>query len=174
MVAGAWLPWLLFIAAVGSMLAVQFAPTNLALHRIERPTIIGVFIVVTALTIFVIIKLVADMLITKHGYPGVTLLETSIEIWTANIVIFALFYWQLDSGSSEMAKTDFWFDKSHDPNWSPRFVDYFYMAFATSTSFVPPDYSRPSSSRAKVTLMLQATISLVTLALVASRAISTL
>jgi hypothetical protein len=53
-------------------------------------------------------------------------------------------------------------------------VDYLYLAFTTSTSFTPPDHARPTSHRAKLLLMLQASISLATLFLIASRAIATL
>ncbi len=175
---GPWIPWVLVAVGVGSMLAVALAPASLLIHRVERYTIIGLFIIVCAMTIVSIFKLVADMLASKHGYGSITLLETAVEIWIINILSFALLYWQTDSARPDIRGADFRFADRHDkesvPGWEPHFVDYLFLAFAASTSFAPPEYSRPSSPRAKLLLMLQATISLVTLFLIASRAISTL
>jgi hypothetical protein len=178
LIVGPWIPWVLFGAGIGTMLAVALAPTSLLWLRIERVTIIGLFIIVCTLIILGIVRLVADILASKHGYGSLTLLETAAEIWTVNILIFALLYWQVDGSMPETHRADFRFadkdDAETSPDWEPRFVDYLFLAFAASTSFTPPEYSRPLSHRAKLMLMLQATISLTTLFLIASRAISTL
>jgi hypothetical protein len=175
---GPWVPWVLVSIGVGSMLAVALAPTSPLSHRIERFTIIGLFTIACFMMIVSIVRLVADILASKHGYGSITLLETAVEIWTVNILSFSLLYWQVDGSRPEIRGADFRFadkdDSKAPPGWEPSFVDYLFLAFATSTSFTPPEYSRPSSHRAKLMLMLQATISLVTLFLIASRAISTL
>ena len=60
-----------------------------------------------------------------------------------------------------------------DPAWSPGFVDYLFLAFNTSTAFSPTD--SPVLSRwAKVLMMIQSSISLATLALLAARAVNIL
>jgi hypothetical protein len=60
-----------------------------------------------------------------------------------------------------------------DPGWSPGFVDYLFLAFNTSTAFSPTD--SPVLSRwAKVLMMVQSSISLATLALLAARAVNIL
>jgi hypothetical protein len=60
-----------------------------------------------------------------------------------------------------------------DPDWSPGFVDYLFLAFNTSTAFSPTD--SPVLSRwAKVLMMIQSSISLTTLALLAARAVNIL
>jgi hypothetical protein len=60
-----------------------------------------------------------------------------------------------------------------DPDWSPGFVDYLFLAFNTSTAFSPTD--SPVLSRwAKVLMMIQSSISLITLALLAARAVNIL
>ena len=57
--------------------------------------------------------------------------------------------------------------------WSPGFVDYLFLAFNTSTAFSPTDV--PVLSRwAKVLMMLQSSISLATIALLAARAVNIL
>ena len=63
--------------------------------------------------------------------------------------------------------------KPVDPAWTPGFVDYLFLAFNTSTAFSPTD--SPVLSRwAKVFMMMQSSISLVTLALLAARAVNIL
>jgi len=86
------------------------------------------------------------------------------------MLAFALLYWQFD-------RTDFSFAEAEHPmqaGWEPTFIDYLFLAFVTSATFNPPDHSRPTSHRAKILLMVQAVISLVTLFLIAARAIGTL
>ena len=56
---------------------------------------------------------------------------------------------------------------------SPGFVDYLFLAFNTSTAFSPTD--SPVLTRwAKVLMMIQSSISLAALALVAARAVNIL
>jgi hypothetical protein len=58
-------------------------------------------------------------------------------------------------------------------NWKPGFVDYLFLAFNTSTAFSPTDV--PVLSRwAKSLMMVQSSISLGTLAILAARAINIL
>ena len=57
--------------------------------------------------------------------------------------------------------------------WRPGFVDYLFLAFNTSTAFSPTDV--PVLSRwAKLMMMVQSSISLTTLALLAARAVNIL
>jgi hypothetical protein len=57
--------------------------------------------------------------------------------------------------------------------WSPGFVDYLFLAFNTSTAFSPTDV--PVLSRwAKLLMMVQATIALVVVIVLAARAINIL
>ena len=57
--------------------------------------------------------------------------------------------------------------------WTPGFVAYLFLAFTTATAFSPSDVL-PLTARAKLLMMLQAVISLITVALVASRAVGIL
>ena len=60
-----------------------------------------------------------------------------------------------------------------EEQWRPGFVDYLFLAYNTSTAFSPADV--PVLSRwAKVLMMVQATISLATVALLAARAVNIL
>ena len=60
-----------------------------------------------------------------------------------------------------------------EEQWRPGFVDYLFLAYNTSTAFSPTDV--PVLSRwAKVLMMVQATISLATVAVLAARAVNIL
>lgn len=115
------------------------------------------------------------------------LLQSAAVLWLTNILVFALWYWRLDAGGplqrdrrGAHTEGSFLFPQmtqyskaAGEKRWSPRFIDYLFIAFNTSTAFSPSD--TPVLSRwAKVLTMLQAMISLVIVALLASRAIGIL
>ncbi len=123
--------------------------------------------------------------IPKHQIEPSTLLRSAVALWVTNILVFALWYWRLDAGGpherekiARHEKGAFLFPQMNleagfDSDWSPNFVDYLFLAFNTSTALSPAD--TPALSRwAKVLMMLQATISLTVLALLAARAVNIL
>ncbi len=59
------------------------------------------------------------------------------------------------------------------PDWEPEFVDYLYLSFTNATAFSPTDVM-PLSRWAKLTMLAQSLISLVTVALVIARAVNIL
>ncbi len=121
--------------------------------------------------------------------PSELLLSASL-LWVGNLLVFASWYWRLDAGGPHQRDlvgphTDgaFLFPQMMvdpelrkamgDENWRPGFVDYLFLAFNTSTAFSPTDV--PVLSRwAKVLMMVQASISLATVALLAARAVNIL
>ncbi|MCU1459326.1 MAG: conserved rane protein of unknown function [Actinomycetia bacterium] len=115
--------------------------------------------------------------------PG-ELLLTGAAIWLTNVIVFSLWYWELDRGGpgrrAEGAQPypDFLFPQMTSPDlappdWEPAFVDYFYMSFTNATAFSPTDVM-PMSRWAKLTMLLQSAISLVTVVLVIARAVNIL
>ena len=124
---------------------------------------------------------------TKKEPPG-ELLRAAAALWLCNIFVFATWYWRLDAGGPHQRDvvkfhTDgaFLFPqmtlpksfKSVKQGWRPGFVDYLFLAFNTSTAFSPTDV--PVLSRwAKCLMMVQSSISLGTLAILAARAINIL
>jgi hypothetical protein len=125
--------------------------------------------------------------------PGF-LLRIGAQIWFTNILVFALWYWELDadgpdsrahaSSATEVLNADFLFPQMQmsiaggeamanciDPRWKAQFFDYFYLAFTTATAFSPADVV-PLSRWAKALMTAEALISLITIAIVLARAIS--
>jgi hypothetical protein len=58
-------------------------------------------------------------------------------------------------------------------NWTPGFIDYLFLSFTNATAFSPTD-TMPLSGRAKMLMMVESSVSLLTLALVAARAVNIL
>jgi uncharacterized membrane protein len=121
-----------------------------------------------------------------------TLLLHGSEIWITNILVFALWFWELDGdgpdarahvlGAAEFKNADFLFTQMSlmaqggqlaciDKTWKPVFLDYLYLAFTNATAFSPADVM-PLSKMAKMLMLLESLISLVTIAIVLSRAVS--
>ncbi len=128
-----------------------------------------------------------------HGLPSKQeapkdLLRAAAALWVCNILVFATWYWRLDAGGPhERDVRKFHTDgaflfpqmmlpkgfKSVKEGWRPGFIDYLFLAFNTSTAFSPTDV--PVLSRwAKCLMMIQSSISLGTLAILAARAINIL
>jgi hypothetical protein len=123
----------------------------------------------------------------KKESPG-ELLRAAGGLWVCNIFVFATWYWRLDAGgphARDVRKfhTDgaFLFPQMTLPKsfsalkegWRPGFVDYLFLAFTASSAFSPTDV--PVLSRwAKCLMMVQSSISLGTLVLLAARAINIL
>ena len=120
---------------------------------------------------------------TEHQAPG-GLLATGAAIWLTNVLIFALWYWELDRGGPSARANalreypDFVFVQMQSPelapeDWEPAFVDYLYLSFTNATAFSPTDVL-PLSRWAKLTMMSQSLVSLATVALVVARAVNIL
>jgi hypothetical protein len=152
--------------------------------RVER-LVIAVFVLSGSVAVLVTLKdLIADIVFHKREISAITLLTTSVGLWVANVLIFALAYWQLDRGGPDgrargwTGRADLTFshgDPSDDvpADWRPSFADYLFLAFNTSTAFSPTD-TLPLTVRAKMLMMAQSSISLVTIVIVAARAINVL
>lgn len=115
---------------------------------------------------------------------GRELIVSSLEIYVTNVLIFGLWYWELDQGGPgarlmpDPAKPDFVFPQQNSPDlaekgWRPGFVDYLYVSFTNATAFSPTD-TMPLRQRAKLLMGIQAAASLITVALVAARAVNIL
>ena len=117
-----------------------------------------------------------------HAGGGKSLLIDSLNVWATNIIIFSLWYWNLDrripAVETEQPR-DFVFTQQTLPPaltrrvYVPGYIDYLFLAFTNATAFSPSD-TFPLTARAKLLMMLQALISLITIALGASRAVGIL
>ena len=130
------------------------------------------------------IGLLVHDLLRHSDIDGQELVYSAIALWFNNVIVFALWYWELDGGgpaarhSTPPRARDFLFPQHAEPDvfterWMPKFFDYLYTSFTNSTSFGPTD-TMPLTTRAKALMMVQSASALVTVVLVASRAINLL
>jgi hypothetical protein len=174
--------WLLLV--IVSVLLVPTVVTYqtgmVRLNRIFAHIVLGIL---TASMIGSLSLLIIRLL--SHADPPRELLRAAGVLWITNILVFASWYWRLDAGGPHERDLKGTHDDGaflfpqmitpwdSDKNWRPGFVDYLFLAFNTSTAFSPTDV--PVLSRwAKVMMMVQASISLVTVALLAARAVNIL
>lgn len=123
------------------------------------------------------------MVFQSKEIDGLTLLTSSATTWITNVLIFSLLYWQIDLGGPEARmnnvgrRPDWLFPQRGVPDvlpdWRPTFIDYLFLSFTTATAFSPTD-TLPQTARAKLLLMLESTISMTMVLVVASRAINIL
>ncbi len=180
----AWFPYVIGIALILPMAAVRLSAEKARWLRVER-TIMLLFIVAMGVgTLANLASLIRAMVRRSGEVGGLQLLSSSIVVWVSNVLIFSLLYWRIDRGGPEArannagTRPDWLFPQAGapedaPPDWRPTFVDYLFLGFSTATAFSPTD-ALPMTSRAKMLMMLESTMSLGTIVVVASRAINIL
>ncbi|GGM19728.1 DUF1345 domain-containing protein [Dactylosporangium sucinum] len=149
--------------------------------RVLRPLSIGLVAVLTLVTAWSVALLVRALF--RHGGPPPEhLLLWGGAIWLTNVIVFALWFWEGDRGGpgaradGSAPHPDFVFTQMQVPDlasrdWEPTFVDYLYLSFTNATAFSPTD-TLPMSTWAKLLMLSESLLSLVTVLLVVARAVN--
>src|SRR5216684_5926785 len=94
------------------------------------------------------------------------LLRSAALLWSFNILVFALWYWELDGGGpwkrhlSGHHAADFLFpQQANGKSWAPKILDYLFVAFTEATALSPTD-TYPLTRLAKALMMIEAVLSL--------------
>lgn len=126
---------------------------------------------------------VALLVITLPGNTHAqTLLQSAALLWVTNVLVFSLWYWEIDGGGplkrhlSGHKATDLMFPQQVDGNtsgWVPLFFDYLFVAFTGATALSPTD-TYPLTQRAKILMMIEALISVAIIILLVGRAVNIL
>ena len=149
-----------------------------------RRTSLGLIAAMTFANIWSAAHLVRGLVLGMEGTDPTKLLLTGAAIWLTNVVVFSLWYWEFDRGGpgaraqARHEHPDFMFPQMQSPelaphDWQPAFVDYVYLSFTNATAFSPTD-TLPFSRWAKIMMMTQSAVSLVTVGLVIARAVNIL
>ncbi|HET9952495.1 MAG TPA: hypothetical protein VFS09_11945 [Candidatus Eisenbacteria bacterium] len=179
-----WAPYFIGLLVLAPAVGVSLTRAAAGWRRVER---LGTYLFVLATgtaTLAVLGSLIGAMVRRSGEVGGLQLLTSSIAVWVCNVALFAILYWQIDRGGPEPranrapVRPDWQFPQATAPDdappgWLPTFVDYLFLAFTTAAAFSPTD-ALPMTARAKLLMMLQGSISLVTIVVVASRAINIL
>jgi hypothetical protein len=180
-----WVPYVLGAVVLAPVAAVGFTAGGARWLRLEHRVTLAVFVAVSLGTIANLANLVHAMARKPAGITGLQLLASSVAIWLTNLLVFALLFWRTDRGGPEArvshrgGQADWLFPQESAPgpdvsaDWHPAFVDYLFVAYSTATSF-GASYAMPITTRAKLLMMLEGTLSLVIMVVVLSRAINIL
>jgi uncharacterized membrane protein len=181
------LPGLELLLLIGLVAA---SPQPRARHSPGRRRFaLGLIALVSAANIVSLMLLVHYLLLPTHVHtsstnPGHALILAGSGLWMTNVLLFGVWYWELDRGGpvarrlGEADQPDFLFPQMTEPlyapeGWLPGLVDYLYVSFTNATAFSPTD-TMPLSPMAKWLMAAQSLASLVTVGLVVARAVNIL
>ena len=131
------------------------------------------------------IVLLVHSLVAGEKAQARLLLRVAIHLWSMNVLVFGLWFWQLDGGGPVHRRTsplieserDFLFpQQTLEPfahSWQPNFIDYLFVSYTNATAFSPTD-TMPLSQWAKLLMILQSAASLLLAIMVAARAVNIL
>jgi hypothetical protein len=181
-----WWIWLL-LAAPSLLLTIDLlltlGGTGLVRSRRAALALLGLLVLGNFLALGL---LVAGLVTTSTTQlSGGELLLTGFAIWSVDVIVFGLLFWEVDVGGPlarivipERTTPDFQFPQDENPQlattgWRPQVWDYLYLSLTNSIAFSPTD-AMPLSLRAKAAMGLESGISAVTVLLVAARAVNVL
>jgi uncharacterized membrane protein len=152
-------------------------------HAGRRRAALSLTALVSAANIYSLAELGHFLLRDSSPNPK-QLILSGVVIWLTNVLIFALWYWEIDRGGAGKRAAgndlapDFLFPQMSDDtieprDWRPKFIDYLYTSLTNATAFSPTD-TMPLTPIAKSVMGIQSLVSLVTLGLVISRAVNIL
>lgn len=173
-----------FLEATLLLAVVAVNPTRISRHR-PSARLLGIFLIafMTLSNTASAVKLI-DAIITKGVTDARSLLLSGGSIWLTNVVVFGLWYWELDRGGpGKRAQAvhpfpDFMFPQMSDPlyaphSWHPNFFDYLYTSFTNASAFSPTDVM-PLTRWAKMLMLMQSMTALLMVGLVIARAVNIL
>jgi hypothetical protein len=177
--------WLLpsaeFVLFLGLVVA---APRGGPAPGRRRLFALGLVLLVTVANL-VALGFLTHYLVRGGHARGADLIDGGLVIWCTNLLIFTVWYWELDRGGPLASQQDrkpvppdFLFPQMSDdryspPGWKPRFGDYLYVSLTNQSAFSPTD-TMPLTLRAKALMGVQGIAALVTVGIIVSRAVNIL
>ena len=180
------LPWWIWLAlAVPALLLtidLLLAPAGKGLVRSRMAALI--LLGLLAAGNFAALGILVAGLVTADtaDLSGGELLLTGFAIYTTDLVVFGLIFWEVEAGGPSVRRdaqarkaADFRFPQDEDAKeeWKPQVWDYLYVSLTNSIAFSPTD-TMPLSLRAKALMGLESFVSAITVLLVAARAVNVL
>jgi uncharacterized membrane protein len=177
--------WLLPVLEGATLIGIVGASMHPQAHdfpfrRHVAIALIGLVSAVNAVSL----ALLCHRLLQSHPENGHELILSGIVLWCTNVLLFGLWYWEIDRGGpaarmrGDRDFPDFLFPQMSDPrwapkNWMPRLIDYLYVSLTNATAFSPTD-TMPLTPTAKWLMGAQSIVSLITVGLVVARAVNIL
>ncbi len=176
--------------ALGALLLLPLIWMNPFHLRRDEPWLRWVELALLAVLVLANAVYLAELIVylnSGDATNGMVLVKAAALIWVTNVVAFGVWYWEIDRGgpfarAPEHVRTeeraDLLFpqmtvDLPGWQKWLPGFTDYLFVAFTAATAFSPTD-TMPLTARVKVLMAVQSAIALLTIAVVAARAVNVL
>ncbi len=151
--------------------------------NVRRYIAIGLIALVSVANI-ISLALLVHYLVHGGKAGGRSLIGAGVLLWLTNVLLFGLWYWELDRGGPLQRahhaerQPDFLFPQMTErkwapPEWTPGLIDYMYVSFTSATAFSPTD-TMPLTATAKLLMTAQSLTALVTVGLVVARAVNIL
>lgn len=153
------------------------------LLKLQKLTKLLFYLFIAVMTVHVIFNLIFLITDKQIQDNGLAILGDATLIWIVSVLVFTLWFWIIDRGGpvhrelqDKNTRYDLLFPQYQSKvpgweQWKPRFWDYLFFSVITSTSFAPAE-TLPLTIRVKILMVIEICISLVIIAMVASRAIS--
>lgn len=151
--------------------------------RTRRNLAMSLIGIIATINIFSLILLLNALFLGNANISGHSMLLNGLAIYSTNIFMFALWYWEMDGSdpdlrTTQQAQRDFLFpqmihERYAGKDWLPGFADYAYLSTTNVTNFASAD-TLPLTHRAKFLMMTQSLVAVVTVVLVLARAINIL
>ena len=171
-------------------LLLVFVPSrHAAVARWQRALVMFVIAAITISNAYDLVRLIEALLSKNQPMTGRELILSAAVIWLSNVIVFGLWYWELDSGGPHARAAvrddpglsrlpDFQFPQLENPrlapaHWRPQLLDYVYFSFTNGSAFSPTDVM-PLTHWAKVLMAIQSGSSFLLIVLVTARAVNVL
>ena len=177
--------WLLPALEGAALVALTMAAPHPRMRDslLRRRLALTLIALVTATNCYSLVLLV-HYLIQGGNAHGHALIGSGLVLWVTNVLLFGVWYWQLDGGGPTARRhkrrphPDFLFVQMTQPafaprGWHPTLVDYLYTSLTNATAFSPTD-TMPLTPMAKALMTIQSITALVTVGLVVARAVNIL
>lgn len=136
------------------------------------------FVMLITISNVLSLALVIYSLFDSSHVQGHTLLGSALVIFLTNIIIFGIWYWEMDYHKDGKPENLIFPQTNapehaglHNKGWRPTFFDYLYVSITNASAFSPTD-TLPLTHRMKALMAIQSTISLAIVVLVTARAVS--
>ena len=172
------------IEAVLLAALIVVAPRRATEHSVSRRRFALTVIAGVSLANVVSLALLVHYLVASGNVDGHRLVLSGAVLWGTNVLLFAVWYWELDRGGpvarflEPELLPDFQFPQMENPHlaprtWRPGFGDYLYTSLTNATAFSPTD-TMPLTQTAKLVMAMQSVTALLTVGLVVARAVNIL
>jgi uncharacterized membrane protein len=167
------------LVLLGTLMIVAHTPASLVLRRTVAIMLTAIVTITNVLSLALVIRaLFGHNALATYGVNGQDLLVSSLSIYLTNLVVFGLWYWEMDFKAGNKPQ-DFLFAQMnapehaglHNQGWRPTFFDYLYVSITNATAFSPTD-TLPLTHRAKALMALQSLVSLTVVVLATARAVN--